>query len=420
MVRIVIALAILLASVGAASARTLPPVRNNHAYIQANPEQYPVGTRTIELITMGVGGLIWERHGHIALCVVYVGVPGELDREDCYNYGVGDFQHPATMGWGFVRGTQSFYVKRDAFEQMMYIYYYFDRTIWRQPLNFLDEAAKKKIVDKLELDIRDENKFYAYDHFADNCTTRVRDILDNATDGSLKKFANDPLPDRTFRDLARDGFAELPNGRIPLIITDIAMGRSTDRVPTYWERMFLPQYLREAVADKWGKIPPIVWYQRTGEPAIPNGKTCSDGSVVVASDSCEPDGPSGRVVFLLITLGLTASAWATRLIGRFQRTGLAFAVVPAVLLGLVFWFLAIVSPLPYMHINETCLVLVPLDFGLLVFPKKWRQPYARGRVAMLGLVFLLGLVGVLTQPIWYIIPWALIPLAVVGFWAKKS
>ena len=49
--------------------------------------------------------------------------------------------------------------------------------------------------------------------------------------------------------------------RIPLLITDIAMGRSTDRVPTYYERMFLPQYLREAVAERWN-IQPRAFYTR--------------------------------------------------------------------------------------------------------------------------------------------------------------
>ena len=91
------------------------------------------------------------------------------------------------------------------------------------------------------------------------------------------------------------------------------------------------------------------------------------------------DGPSGRVWFALVILLLTASAWATRLWGKFERTGLAIAVVPYVFLGLVFWFLAIISPLPYIRWNESCLVLLPTDLLLVWFlsPER-RRLYARG------------------------------------------
>ena len=41
------------------------------------------------------------------------------------------------------------------------------------------------MIDKLEYDILDEHRYYAYDHFWDNCTTRVRDILDDVTGGAL-------------------------------------------------------------------------------------------------------------------------------------------------------------------------------------------------------------------------------------------
>ena len=70
------------------------------------------------------------------------------------------------------------------------------------------------------------------------------------------------------------------------------MGRSTDRVPTYWERMFLPQFLREAVQKKWG-IKPMPIYVRKECRGIttPN---CIERGVDVGDD-----GPSGRWIFAL-------------------------------------------------------------------------------------------------------------------------
>ncbi len=361
--------------------------------VRARPEiygNYPV----VELVTMGIGSLIWERHGHIALCIRYENVA----RDTCYNYGIGNFHDPMQMGTGFFRGTKSFWVGPQDPQQMFSIYLFADRTIWVQPLPLTD-AQEQAVIAKLESDILEQNKHYAYDHFWDNCTTRVRDVLDNAIGGELKKAAATEKADgRTYRDLARDGFLGM---RAALLITDIAMGRVTDRIPSYWERMFLPDYMRDAATAFW-KIKPAVVYERKGPPPL-------------------SDGPSGRVWFTLVILLLTAPAWLTRLWGRFQRTGLAIAVVPYVFLGTVFWFLALISPLPYVEANESCLVLLPTDLLLVWFLRPaWRMSYARARVAMLAVAAALILVGVLKQPIWPLLFWPLVPALVVGFWPKAA
>jgi len=348
---------------------------------------YPV----VELVTMGIGSLIWERHGHIALCVRY----RDRYRDRCYNYGTADFANPLSMAWGFFRGTQSFWASASTPASMLRLYEYTDRTIWVQPLPLTDEQ-ERKIIAKLETDILPENRYYAYDHFWDNCTTRVRDIIDDATGGALKSM-DEPVADATIRDLAREGFYGM---RGPLLITDIAMGRVTDRRPTYWERMFLPEYLREAVHKRFG-IEPIVAYQRQGPPA-------------------PRDGPSGRVLLALAILLITAPAWATRWWGRFQRTGVAIAIAVPVLLGSILWLLAIISPLSYVRFNESLLIFFPLDVALVVLPAAARRRYARIRVASLALIAALMAISVLEQPLWAPWLWPLIPATAVGFWPAKD
>ncbi|MEO7736379.1 MAG: DUF4105 domain-containing protein [Kofleriaceae bacterium] len=380
-----LAVALLLAVLTRTSAHAeprLPTGPHDPPEVEKLYEQKPV----IELVTMGIGSLFWERHGHIALCVHY-----DNPRDDvCYNYGVGDFQHPIGMAWGFLRAGGSFWVAKTSVPEMLWVYRHTDRTIWMQPLPLTPEE-KQKVIAKLEHDILEPNKYYAYDHFWDNCTTRVRDIIDDATGGKLRAM-HETTDGRTYRDLARDGFLGM---RGLLLITDIAMGRVTDRIPSYWERMFLPQYLREAVHQLWN-IEPIVGYERKGAPPL-------------------SEGPSGRVWLALLILVLTSPAWITRRIGRFQRTGLAIAVLPYLLLGTVLTFLAIISPLPYLRWNETCLVWLPLDVLLLIWSGERQRMYARGRLIMLGAMVLLQLVGVLTQPLLAPMLWPAIPLAAVAF-----
>jgi hypothetical protein len=379
-------LVVLVLGLAAAARPAAADVTRDHvpAAEQALYRDFPV----VELVTMGIGSLIWERHGHIALCVRYQ----DPSQDACYNYGIGDFADPVKMGWGFFRGANSFWVGKMDPQQMLGLYQYFDRSIWVQPLP-LTAAQKQQVIAKLEDDILDAHRYYAYDHFEDNCTTRVRNVIDDATDHALKNMTA-TVDDRTIRDLAREGFFGM---RIPLLITDLAMGRSTDHVPTYWERMFLPQYMREAVQLKWG-IEPIVLYARKGPPQA-------------------TDGPSGRVLFALLGLLMALPAILGRRFGKLRRTGLVVTLLPQFLLGSAFWFLAIISPLPYVHWNETCLVFLPLDLiGLLMLPERLRVRYAQGRVVMLALVVALLLIGVLRQPLLAAVVWPLVPAAVVGFW----
>jgi hypothetical protein len=264
---------------------------------------------------------------------------------------------------------------------------------------------------KLEHDILNENRYYAYDHFADNCTTRARDIIDNATDHALSQMKV-PGDGRTFRDLVREGFYGFGDN-VPVVLTDFIMGRVTDRVPTYYERMFLPDYLRQAVQRKWG-VDPVAVYTRS---------ECVRSSVRGCTERGAPfqDPTSGRIWFVLVTLLLTAPAWLTRLWGRLQRTGMAIAVVPYALLGAVFWFLAVISPLPYIRWNESCLLFLPTDILLVWFlSEPRRRGYARARLVMLAVVALLLLVGVLRQPIAYALVWPLVPNAVAAFMPRRT
>lgn len=370
----------------------------------------------INLVTMGVGGLIWERHGHIALCIDYDNPRDNI----CYNYGIGDFHRPLRMGWGFFRANGAFWVGKQTPREMLSIYRNADRTIWVQPLP-LTKEQKDKIIAKLEFDVLEENKHYSYDHLWDNCTTRVRNIIDDATGGALSKMPG-KTDGRTYRELAREGFYGLPKSWIPLILTDISMGRVSDRVPDYYERMFLPDYMREAVTELWG-IKPMVIYQRQGPFAVKEiEKTIADGGLSPEKkaelqnrlDELHSE-PSGRLYIALLALLLTSPVWLTRLVGRFQRVGLALAVVPPALLGTIYWFLAIVSPLPYVRWNETCLCLMPFDLALLFLSGEKKIKYARYRVIMLALVAALLLIDVLEAPIWTVWLWAIIPNAVVAF-----
>src|SRR5688572_9107631 len=84
----------------------------------------------VELYTMGVGDVVFERFGHAALCVIRDEDPAGR----CYNYGTTDFARPKQLVWDFIRGRARFHVSVHTPGGMVATYRARRRSVWRQPL----------------------------------------------------------------------------------------------------------------------------------------------------------------------------------------------------------------------------------------------------------------------------------------------
>jgi hypothetical protein len=327
----------------------------------------------VVLITIGRGALIFEKFGHTALCLEY----REPDRDTvCFNYGTTDFSMPpATLTWNFIRGVQKFFVEPVPLAGMVRFYQHEDRTLERQDLP-LTEAQARAVEAELLDDLKEENRYYVYDHFADNCTTKLRDIIDHATGGGLRVDSGRAFP-LTFRQMGRQGLAELP---ALIAFGDFAVGRALDRHPSLWEAMFHPYVLRDQVQVRFGAAPRTI-YSRRGPP-IPD------------------DGPTGRVWSLLIGLTFAVPLALARWRGRGERAAVAVAAVPVALIGLIIWSAAIVSQIPGLRWNEAVFLYTPFDLVLPFLAVPSRRRYAKVRLGMVMVVSLLRAVGVFRQPLW--------------------
>jgi hypothetical protein len=98
----------------------------------------------------------------------------------------------------------------------------------------------------LEWNARPENAEYRYDYFTDNCSTRVRDVLDRALDGSLKKQLVTRSHGYTYRDEARRLSATLPWLYLGI---HLGLGPFTDQRLSLWEESYIPMRLRDAVNE---------------------------------------------------------------------------------------------------------------------------------------------------------------------------
>jgi uncharacterized protein DUF4105 len=138
-----------------------------------------------------------------------------------------------------------------------------NRTVEVQELN-LSPPQRIALRDFIHYNEREENKYYRYDYFLDNCSTRVRDALNGVTGGALKTATDSVMTGTTYRWHALRLMAE---DRLTVVGIDIGLGRPTDREISSWEEMFIPMKVRDRVRelrvpDETGQLVPFVLSER--------------------------------------------------------------------------------------------------------------------------------------------------------------
>jgi hypothetical protein len=220
-------------------------------------------------MTMGPGKQVWERFGHNAIWI-HDPVRGT---DQTYNYGLFDFGQENFL-LRFVQGRMWYWMQGFPAQSYVESYRRANRSVWVQELEMPPEA-RRELQAFLEWNERPENRFYHYDYYQDNCSTRVRDALDRALGGLLKAGSSDVPTGRTFRYHT----LRLTSNDPPIYTgLELGLGQPVDRPISMWEEMFLPLALRAhirklSVAGPQGRSVPLVKSERTlfesSEPAPP-------------------------------------------------------------------------------------------------------------------------------------------------------
>src|SRR5262245_41838772 len=190
---------------------------------------------TLSLLTMSSGTRIWELFGHNAIWIH----DNVTQRDTVFNWGVFSFSQSHFI-LRFLKGDMLYAMGGDSLQWIGIAYRYLNRSVYSQELD-LTTAEKDSVLKQIRWYAQPENVNYKYDYFLDNCSTRVRDIVDNALHGQLRAQANE-LTGRTYRWHA----LRLMQDNLPLVVgVDIGLGRPADRELTKWQEMFLPRKLHD-------------------------------------------------------------------------------------------------------------------------------------------------------------------------------
>ncbi len=309
---------------------------------------------TVYVLTMGPGSHPFYKFGHNAIWIHNK----RNNRSRVYNYGTFTFGSAALIP-KFFMGRFRYSLSRRSLRGSLSSYRRHNRWVTAQKLNLTPEQ-RFELRKFLRWNAKRANRYYKYDYYRDNCSTRVRDAIDKVLGGRLRQIAAKPgsmsYRDHTLR-LTADLLTEY-------VVLHAVLGDLVDRPTTEWEEAFLPMKLRQTL-------------QRAtviGPDGQPQPLVLSEQRLVKSTRTPPLTEPPSWFSYFLGVGVLTGSALA--LLGRVGRrkAGRLLHATTLSLLGLVFGFFGTFFTLLWLltdhavaHRNENILQCPPWLFVLPLF-----------------------------------------------------
>ncbi len=322
---------------------------------------------TVRLITIGPGDDFWSAFGHTAIAI------------DDEVYGFGYFSFDDDLVGSFLRNQMQYdlgvsdlaYEARLAAQQ--------NRTFSMLELQ-LEPAVKQQLIAYLKWHNLPENQTYPYDYFLQNCATKVRDLINQASVGHLQQATQTQLQSSYL-----DATFPAPQQGLMNLGLAIGYGWSAYTKRSAWELMAFPVTLEQQVLQQLPGLvtsSPEVIYQAQPTPAW------------VAF---------WRSHWALITY---VCLWTALLLWRrSRRTTAKGLLLLHSLIGWVLLALWLMTPHAVADHNFNVLLFMPLGFLLLKWAAlKW----------LLYVCLLLWLTFALWLGAWYLLP-LLLPVMLATF-----
>jgi len=197
------------------------------------PETLPADTE-ISLLTASPGYRVHNVFGHSALRVR----SNAQGVDEVFNWGTFDYKVDYFVP-KFILGTLPYTLSHSRYKYFEESYISQNRTISELVLEFTP-AQKQKLNALLVENLKKENRSYRYDFFFDNCSTRIRDLIEETYGAELSGEESEQAV--SFKYLLQDYLER--DSWMQLGVNLILGRRAADNVD-FRSAMFLPKYLED-------------------------------------------------------------------------------------------------------------------------------------------------------------------------------
>lgn len=195
----------------------------------------------VSVLTFSPGDHPFYKFGHNAIVIYDDTKRGRRDYAKVYNYGTFSFGDPALIPKFFL-GRFMYWLSAQTLQGTILGYKRENRAITEQVLD-LDAETKLELQRALEENLQGDNKYYKYDYYRDNCSTRVRDMIDRVTKGRVKAAGAGPAR-LTYREHTLRLTESLP---AEYVILNLVMGDLIDKPVTEWDEDFIPMEFQKTL-----------------------------------------------------------------------------------------------------------------------------------------------------------------------------
>ncbi len=349
----------------------------------------------ISFLTCGPGDEIWAQFGHNAIRVTDSVAGTDL----VYNYGT--FAFGKGFEIQFMRGKLLYYVSAYPYKYFLDEYSNPERRVEEQVL-LIDDDKKAQIQAFLVNNAKEENRYYKYDFFFDNCATRLRDILPDVLGSNFQYSSVLPEDSKlTFRNIMDEYFYRVHFERIGC---NLLLGSPIDAVMSDKDIMFLPDYVRNGL------------------------KGATDGNQLVAAEpevifegpGKVPAGPNWPFIIITLLSVLTIIGLVLpqlKLMGNIMQFLFLFVTGLLGCLMLVMWLW---TDHQGCQDNYNVLWALPTNLLFAFLPKRNKGKYAIVGIILIFVSLLLHLLRVQQMPLFELSPLLLALLFIFGTIVKRD
>lgn len=314
----------------------------------------------ISLLTCTPGEELYTIFGHSAIRIVDPSANTDL----VFNYGTFDFDDP-NFYEKFVKGNLLYFVSVDSFPSFMWEYEYFKRGVTEQVLN-ISCTEKHDLMAALFENAKEENRYYRYDFTHDNCTTRLRDMLEKISNQPMVTKNIVPHKRTTFRHMLHE-YLNKGKWNWTKLGMDILLGSPMDKRVSNRDAMYLPDYLMKAFDSTVNNEKQLVAEKNL---LIPEFKFAKSNSIFIPIVLF-----SALFLFIMLFSISKSSLW----VKTFKAFDFFFFFVLG-LMGLLLLFTWFGTSQPMFKNNFNLLLALPLHLPMafMIFSKKeWVKKYFR-------------------------------------------